>query len=97
MNLPTCFAVTALGLIFGANVFAQTTTPELTRAEVQAQLVQAQAEGFLPMPKNDYPPSPATIARNKALYAIKHQNDTGSARTSSAGSAGSAGSAMTSN
>lgn len=74
MKLPTLFAVTVLGLAFGANAFAQTTTHDVTRADVHAQLVEAQADGLLPVPKNDYPPSAETIARNKELYAIQHHH-----------------------
>ncbi|RKU02003.1 hypothetical protein C7H84_17855 [Burkholderia sp. Nafp2/4-1b] len=50
--------------------FAQTTDHELTRADVVAQLVQAQRDGTLPTSKWDYPPSAQTIARNRELYAI---------------------------
>ncbi|BEU23598.1 DUF4148 domain-containing protein [Paraburkholderia sp. 22B1P] len=74
MKLPTLFAVTVLGLAFGANAFAQTPSRGVTRAEVHAQLVEAQADGLLPVPKNDYPPSADTIARNKELYAIQHHH-----------------------
>jgi Domain of unknown function (DUF4148) len=82
MNLLTCVAVTALGLAFGSSAFAQTTTPEMTRAEVHQQLAQAEADGLLPVRKDDYPPSAATIARNKELYAIQHKNDPNSATAS---------------
>jgi hypothetical protein len=47
----------------------------LTGAEVIAQLQQAQAEGLVPTPKHDYPPSEATIARNREIYAIRHGMD----------------------
>jgi hypothetical protein len=43
-----------------------------TRAEVRAELVQAEAQGLLPTSKNDYPPSPQEIARNQAEYQIRH-------------------------
>lgn len=89
MKLLTSVAVTALGLAFGASAFAQTTTPELTRADVRAELVQAQAEGLVPTPKNDYPPSDATIARNKEIYAVQHQNGSGGAMASATNQAGS--------
>jgi hypothetical protein len=39
-----------------------------TRAEVYAELVQAQKDGILPLNKNDYPPSEQTIQRNRDLY-----------------------------
>ncbi|WP_025598449.1 DUF4148 domain-containing protein [Burkholderia sp. WSM2230] len=89
MKLLTSVAVTALGLVFGASAFAQTTTPALTRADVRAQLEQAQAEGLVPAPRNDYPPSDATIARNKEIYAIQHQNGSGGAVASAAKPVGS--------
>lgn len=75
MKLLTAFAIAALSLSFGASAFAQTNPSGLTRAEVRAQLVQAQAEGLVPAPKNDYPPSAATIARNHELYALGHGMD----------------------
>lgn len=75
MKLLTAIAVAALSLPFGANAFAQTTSSGLTRAEVIAQLKQAQAEGLVPTPTNDYPPSAATIARNREIYAIQHGTD----------------------
>ena len=42
---------------------------------VVAQLAQAQAEGYLPTSDGDYPPSAATIARNREIYAIQHGTD----------------------
>ena len=84
MKLLTCVAVTALGLAFGSSAFAQSTTPEMTRAEVHQQLVQAEADGLLPTHKNDYPPSATAIARNKEIYAIQHKDDPNSAMASAA-------------
>ncbi|AOK57544.1 DUF4148 domain-containing protein [Burkholderia stagnalis] len=52
--------------------FAQTSLPGLTRADVIADLVQAQRDGVMPAPKRDYPPSAQTIALNRARYAIAH-------------------------
>ncbi|MFM0721928.1 DUF4148 domain-containing protein [Paraburkholderia strydomiana] len=75
MKLLTALAVAALSLPFGANAFAQTTSSGLTRADVMAQLQQAQAEGLVPTPTGDYPPSAATIARNREIYAIQHGTD----------------------
>jgi uncharacterized protein DUF4148 len=74
--------ITALLLISGANAYAQTSAPGLTRAEVRAQLVQAEADGLVPLHKTDYPPSPTTIARNKQLYAIQHKHDDSNAMAS---------------
>lgn len=75
MKLLTVFAISALSLTFGANAFAQSSPSGLTHAEVIAQLQQAQAQGLVPTPKNDYPPSAATIARNREVYAIQHGTD----------------------
>ncbi|TDY16674.1 uncharacterized protein DUF4148 [Paraburkholderia sp. BL6665CI2N2] len=75
MKLLTAFAVTVLGLSFGANAFAQTSPHELTRAEVQSQLVEAEAEGLVPAPKSDYPPSAQAVARNREIYAIQRRTD----------------------
>ncbi|WOD13631.1 DUF4148 domain-containing protein [Paraburkholderia kirstenboschensis] len=91
MKLLTSIAVTALGLVFGANAFAQTTAPELTRAEVRAQLAQAEADGLVPTHKNDYPPSATTIARNQEIYAIQHKNSPSRAMASAATPADSGG------
>ncbi|WP_155630536.1 DUF4148 domain-containing protein [Burkholderia territorii] len=41
-----------------------------TREEVREELIQAYRDGLLPTNKNDYPPSPATIARNKELFRL---------------------------
>lgn len=79
MKLFTAVAVTALGLVFGANAFAQTSPSGLTHADVMAQLHEAQAEGLLPTRKNDYPPSATEVARNRELYAIEHRTDNAAA------------------
>ncbi|MEZ0604166.1 DUF4148 domain-containing protein [Paraburkholderia sp. IW21] len=86
MKLLAAIAVAALSLPFGANAFAQTqTNPSgLTRADVMAQLQQAQAEGLVPTRSNDYPPSASEIARNREIYAIQHGTD-GAGAVKSAG------------
>ena len=43
-----------------------------TRAEVRAELVQAEAQGLLPITKNEYPPSAQEIAHNRAQYQTQH-------------------------
>ncbi|SAL79008.1 hypothetical protein AWB71_05811 [Caballeronia peredens] len=40
-----------------------------SREQVRQELVQAQHDGITPMSKTQYPPSEATIARNKAMHA----------------------------
>ncbi|MGF6772296.1 hypothetical protein P3T18_004784 [Paraburkholderia sp. GAS199] len=78
MKLLTAISLTtmtALGLTFGANAFAQSNPSGLTHAEVIAQLRQAQAAGLVPTPNNDYPPSASTVARNREVYAIQHHTD----------------------
>jgi Domain of unknown function (DUF4148) len=77
MKLLTAIALAALSLPFGANAFAQTSTSGLTRADVRAQLIEAEADGLVPALKNDYPPSAQTIAHNRELYAIRHQESAG--------------------
>ncbi len=44
-----------------------------TRAEVVAEMIQAQRDGIIPTSKNDYPPSDRTIERNKELYRIRNR------------------------
>lgn len=75
MKLLSAFAVTLVSLSFGANAFAQSSPRGLTRAEVQSQLVEAEAEGLVPAPKTDYPPSAQAVARNREIYAIQHGAD----------------------
>ncbi|MCA8023587.1 DUF4148 domain-containing protein [Burkholderia metallica] len=41
-----------------------------TRAEVYAELIQAQKDGLIPISKSDYPPSETTIRRNRELYRL---------------------------
>ncbi|KWF26788.1 hypothetical protein WL88_10570 [Burkholderia diffusa] len=41
-----------------------------TREQVQQELNQAYHDGLLPTSKHDYPPSEATIARNKELHRL---------------------------
>ncbi|RKE38887.1 uncharacterized protein DUF4148 [Paraburkholderia sp. BL23I1N1] len=84
-------AVAALGLSFGSTAFAQSNSSGLTRAEVVAQLQQAQAEGLVPAPKDDYPPSEAAIARNREIYAIQHPGEAAALKTAGAGGVGAAG------
>jgi hypothetical protein len=91
MKLLTAIALAALSLPFGANAFAQTSTSGLTRAEVRAQLIQAEADGLVPAPKNDYPPRAQTIARNREIYALRHQEGAFASASASRTSDGSAG------
>ncbi|GJH28593.1 hypothetical protein AWB71_05072 [Caballeronia peredens] len=44
-----------------------------TRAQVVAEMIQAQRDGLIPTSKNDYPPSERTIERNKELYRIRNR------------------------
>jgi hypothetical protein len=39
-----------------------------TRAEVRAELIEAQRAGIIPVPDADYPPSKRTIERNQARF-----------------------------
>ncbi|MGF6774047.1 hypothetical protein P3T18_006561 [Paraburkholderia sp. GAS199] len=75
MKLLTAFAVTVLSLSFGANAFAQSVPHGPTRAEVRAQLVEAEADGLVHTPKHDYPPSAQSVARTREIYAVQHGTD----------------------
>ncbi len=46
----------------------QVTRSGKTRAEVIQELIEAQKAGLVPTSRSDYPPSEATIARNRARY-----------------------------
>ncbi|MCA3783346.1 MAG: DUF4148 domain-containing protein [Burkholderia sp.] len=72
MKLVAAFVVASLSLPFGTQAFAQSTQAPITRAEVRQQLIEAEADGLLPVDRNDYPPSHAEIARNRQLYALQH-------------------------
>jgi hypothetical protein len=76
MKILTNAIIAALGLAFGASAFAQTSAPEITRAQVRAQLVQAEADGLLPTGRNNYPPSPETIQHNREIWAAAHHEST---------------------
>ncbi|HEY1999758.1 DUF4148 domain-containing protein [Paraburkholderia sp.] len=69
-------AVAGALLSFGQASFAQsadtTANTGKTRAEVRADLVQAEAQGVIPGHKTDYPPSPQQIAQNRATYQARH-------------------------
>jgi hypothetical protein len=82
MKLIITLAATAIAAISAVNAYAQSKSSELTRADVYAQVIQARADGILPYHRNDYPPSPATIARNKELYVLRHRHDQTNAMTS---------------
>ncbi|WP_063801189.1 DUF4148 domain-containing protein [Burkholderia ubonensis] len=42
-----------------------------TREEVRQELIRAYHDGLLPTSNHDYPPSPETIARNKARHSLR--------------------------
>ncbi|MFM0740430.1 DUF4148 domain-containing protein [Paraburkholderia xenovorans] len=89
MKLLAAFACTVLSLSFGANAFAQSSSQALTRADVRAQLAEALADGLVPTPKADYPPSAQAIARNREIYAIQHAGASdGSTNTAQAAQSG---------
>ncbi|MBP0595567.1 DUF4148 domain-containing protein [Paraburkholderia sp. LEh10] len=69
-------AVTLVMAAAAGTVAAQdvSTGPWKTREQVRAEIEQARRDGLLPYRRHDYPPSKATIARNKELYAITHSN-----------------------
>jgi Domain of unknown function (DUF4148) len=51
-----------------APVSVANTSTGKTRAQVRSELLQAEEAGLLPTPRNDYPPSAETIARNRARF-----------------------------
>ncbi|AOI59432.1 DUF4148 domain-containing protein [Burkholderia diffusa] len=58
-------AVAALAIAaFSQSAAAQSRT----RQEVRQELLRARHEGVIPSPKHDYPPNPATIARNQQIH-----------------------------
>jgi hypothetical protein len=44
----------------------------VTRAQVKAQLIQAEADGIIPADKNQYPLDDSQIARNRMIYQANH-------------------------
>jgi hypothetical protein len=68
----------ALMTLAATGAFAAQGMPESqgkTREQVREELVQARRDGLVPSRRHDYPPSAATIKRNKELYAIAHPGD----------------------
>ncbi|WP_323119869.1 DUF4148 domain-containing protein [Burkholderia alba] len=61
--------VMLLAAVAATSSFASTHAPEpgKTREEVRRELIQAYRDGFLPTKDTDYPPSPATRARNREI------------------------------
>jgi hypothetical protein len=66
------FAAATLAVLISAvagTAMADTTSSTgLTRAEVRAQLVQAERDGTIPTNDVNYPPTPAQVAQNRATY-----------------------------
>ncbi|WP_414448391.1 DUF4148 domain-containing protein [Burkholderia sp. 22PA0099] len=59
-------------LALAAPAMAKVDNNGLTRAQVHAQLVDAQRDGLVPARDGDYPPSAQSIERSRELYAISH-------------------------
>ncbi|WP_250454005.1 DUF4148 domain-containing protein [Caballeronia sp. ATUFL_M2_KS44] len=70
MKKIVCLMLASVSL--GVTFQASAQTRELTRAQVEQQLVQAQAQGLLPSNGVHYPPNARTVARNHATYAAQH-------------------------
>jgi Domain of unknown function (DUF4148) len=66
------FAAATLAVLISAvagTAMADTTPAAgLSRAEVRAQLVQAERDGTIPTNDVNYPPSQAQVAQNRATY-----------------------------
>ncbi|HDR9045378.1 TPA: DUF4148 domain-containing protein [Burkholderia vietnamiensis] len=77
MKLINVLLISA-GIAISVPAFADNHAPQTqrgkTRAEVYAELIQAQKDGIIPTPKADYPPSQRTIERNQELYRLTHSN-----------------------
>lgn len=71
--------ISTLSVSFAATAIAH--AGELTHAEVQQQLVHAEAQGLLPSSGTDYPPSARVIARNQRIYAAQHKSCSSKATT----------------
>ena len=61
-------SVSALVFAGSTNAEAATSSQGKTRAQVRAELTQAEEAGLVPAGKTDYPPSHNTIARNKINF-----------------------------
>ncbi|HWT38464.1 MAG TPA: DUF4148 domain-containing protein [Paraburkholderia sp.] len=72
MKKSICFMLGAVACCVAMSASAQSVSTGKTRAEVRAELVQAQREGFVPAPKHDYPPSAEEVQHNAEIYAIQH-------------------------
>jgi Domain of unknown function (DUF4148) len=64
--------VTLLISAFAGSAIADTTAPAgLTRAQVRAELVDAERAGVIPTTDSEYPLNADEIAQNKALYQLQ--------------------------
>jgi hypothetical protein len=70
MKKTILLLIASLSVGFAAQAQAQ----GLTRAAVEQQLVQAEAQGQVPANGTNYPPNARAIARNKAAYAERHED-----------------------
>ncbi|MEM5339329.1 DUF4148 domain-containing protein [Paraburkholderia azotifigens] len=75
MKKSICLLMGAVACCIAMSASAQSVSTGKTRAQVRAELVQAQREGFVPAPKYDYPPGAEVVQRNAELYAIQHGGD----------------------
>ena len=75
MKKSICLMMGAVACCVAMSASAQSVSTGKTRAQVRAELVQAQRDGVVPAPKHDYPPSAEEIQRNAELYAIQHGGD----------------------
>ena len=64
-----------LTLCTASAAYAQQAPAGKTRAEVRAELIQAEQQGLVPASDGDYPPSAAEIERNRERYLIGHPNE----------------------
>ncbi|WP_087882072.1 DUF4148 domain-containing protein [Caballeronia mineralivorans] len=74
VSVPPVFAQTAQAA--PQSLSRQDTAPATgkTRAQVYAELIQAEEAGLIPAGGHNYPPSAATIARNRIDFALAEQS-----------------------
>ncbi|EKS9800347.1 MULTISPECIES: DUF4148 domain-containing protein [Burkholderia] len=68
MNMPRPMIVIAAAALSIAAFSRAAAEQQKTRQEVRQEPVRARHDGVIPSPKQDYPASPATVARNQEIH-----------------------------
>ncbi|KAK47040.1 hypothetical protein BG58_07665 [Caballeronia jiangsuensis] len=66
------FVLLTVGVVAVANGENGPSSHGKTREEVRRELVQAYKDGVLPFRRSEYPPSAASMKKNKEAYARAH-------------------------